>query len=162
MTFSLTEPQENGEGGTKVESEKDSPDAESLSDDEPDDEPPSKPVHVPKFMKRSPSADLEDVIPEAVDDQEAVDAQEVPKLVSVKEPAGKQAVTATKKQPEAASKELVSFLNSCGIEDEDLYEAFVAFGVQSQADLSELVEEVGCPYLPQAPTTRHDLQRVLS
>lgn len=76
------------------------------------------------------SADLEDTIPEAVDDRQQ-------ELISAK------AVATTQKQKEQAPNELIGFLNRCGIDDEAVHEAFVAYGVQSEEDLSELVEEVG-------------------
>ena len=96
-----------------------------------EDNPPSEPASV---QKRFPSADLEDTIPEVVDDQ-----QQGP--VNVKQSVS---VTATQSKNPQASSELIGFLNRCGIEDEAVYEAFAAFGVQSEADVSELVEEVGC------------------
>ena len=72
--------------------------------------------------------DLEDTIPEVVEDQQE-------ELVDTK-------VAAATKKGDEASNELVSFLSSCGIDDESVHGAFVAFGVQSPEDLSELVEEV--------------------
>ena len=102
------------------------------------DEPPSTLRNVPVSLKKSPSADLATAIPEDVPNLEE------PEEVSVKEPAVEQTVAATKQQTAAAPK-LISFLNSCGIEDEDVYEAFVAFGVQTEEDLSELAEDVGYP-----------------
>jgi hypothetical protein len=109
------------------------------------DEQPSKLRNVPVSLKKSPSADLETVIPEHVPNlEEPEEDLEEPEEVSVKEPAVEQTVAATKQQTAVAPK-LISFLNSCGIEDEDVYEAFVAFGVQTEEDLSELAEDVGYP-----------------
>ena len=104
----------------------DGPDSDS--DDDSDKKPSSKGGFTAPKLKPFPSVDLEDTIPEVVDDQEE-------ELVDVK------AAAATKKGNEA-SNELISFLSSCGIDDESVLGAFVAFGVQSPQDLAELVDEV--------------------
>lgn len=74
--------------------------------------------------------DLEPTITEAVD-QPDVDPTTPPNVAA-------EVQNKTEKVPGA----LVSFLSSCGIDDEAIHEAFVAFGVQTVEDVEELIEEV--------------------
>jgi len=101
-------------------------------------EPAAATFNITPKLKAYPSVDLhesENIIQEVSEQEIAASA------VSAAAPAG--AVVAPRgKKKETISQELILFLNSCGIDDESLYDSFGAFGVQFEDDLSELIDQV--------------------
>jgi hypothetical protein len=101
-------------------------------------EPAAATFNITPKLKAYPSVDLhesENIIQEVSEQEIAASA------VSAAAPAA--AVVAPRgKKKETISQELILFLNSCGIDDESLYDSFGAFGVQFEDDLSELIDQV--------------------
>ena len=102
-------------------------------------EPAAATFNITPKLKAYPSVDLseseENIIQEVSEQEIAASA------VSAAAPAAA-VVAPPGKKKETISQELILFLNSCGIDDESLYDSFGAFGVQFKDDLSELIDQV--------------------